>query len=306
MNRKLLIIICSCLFLGTASFGQELQARLSINSMAVGSKVDKKVFQTLQSALYNLLNNRKWTNESFEQNERIACNFLLNIESGDANVYKATLTVQAARPVYNSNYESPLINFRDDNVIFKYVEYQAMEFNDNRVSGTDPLSSNLTATLAYYVYMILALDFDSFSLRGGDPYFQKAQTIVNAAPESREITGWKAFDGVRNRYWLIENFTNSRYAMLHDAMYNYYRLGMDLMYENETQARTAITKSISLLNSLNNDNGNTMAVQFFFEGRAKEIVNVFKRSTPDEKQHAREMLVKLDITNANMYKQELR
>lgn len=301
-----MIIVCSCLFLGSASFAQELEARLSINSAGVGSQVDKKVFQTLQSALFNLLNNRKWTGETFQQNEKIVCNFLLNIESGDANIYKAVLTVQAARPVYNSSYESPLINFRDDNVIFKYVEYQPMEFNDNRVSGIDPLSSNLTATLAYYVYMILALDFDSFSLRGGDPYFQKAQAIVNNAPESREIAGWKAFDGVRNRYWLIENFTNSRYTMLHDAMYSYYRLGMDLMYENETEARTAVVNSISLLNSLNNDNANTMAVQFFFQGRSREIVNIFKRSTPEEKQRVREMLIKLDVTNANTYKQDLK
>ena len=287
--------------------GQELQARITINTSRLSTPADKKAFQTLQASLANFLNNRKWTNETFQQNEKIVCNFLLNIsEAVGGNVYKATLMVQAARPVYNTSYESPLINFQDEGLTFYYVEYQPVEFNENRVSGSNPLASNLTATLAYYVYIILGLDFDSFSLRGGDPYYQKAQNIVNNSPEGRDITGWKAFDGLRNRYWLMENLTNNRYALVHDAIYSYYRLGLDLMYENENEARNGILNTLNLLNTLNNDIPNTMIVQFFFQGKSVELSRVFKKATPQEKQRAREILVKLDISNANFYRQELK
>jgi len=299
----ILMLIAGCYSL----HAQELQARLTINSSRVGSQVDKKVFQTLQTGLTTFLNNRKWTNETFQPNEKIVCNFLINItQSDEGNVYKAVLTVQAARPVFNTNYETPLINFQDEAFIFRYVEFQPIEFNETRVSGSDALASNLTATLSYYVYIILGLDFDSFSLRGGDSYFQKAQAIVNNAPEGRDITGWRAFDGLRNRYWLMENLTTNKYALIHDAIYNYYRLGMDFMYENETEARNAILNTISLLNTLNNDIPNSMFVQFFFQGKSNEIIRIFKKATPEEKLRAQEMLVKLDITNANAYKQELK
>ena len=158
--------------------------------------------------------------------------------------------------------------------------------------GADGLSSNLTATLAYYVYLILGLDFNSFSLRGGDPYFQKAQNIVNNAPDGREIVGWKAFDGQRNRYWLMDNLTNSRYALVHDAMYTYYRLGLDHMYENENDARAAVLDAIMQLNTLNTDQQNSMIVPFFFQGKSNEIIKIFKKARADEKQRVQEMLVK--------------
>src|SRR6478736_6956075 len=191
---------------GTLS-AQELQARVSIMTDRVGPQTDRKIFGTLQTALNTFMNNRKWTKENFQPNEKIVCNFLLNItQSFDNNLFQASLTVQAARPVYNSTYESPLINFIDENVMFRYIEFQPIEFNENRVAGNnDPIASNLTAILAYYAYLIIALDFDSFSLRGGDPYFQKVQNIVNNAPDARDVSGWKAFDGQRNRYWLMDN-----------------------------------------------------------------------------------------------------
>lgn len=307
MCRKICLIILLVAGMGYVAGAQELQARISINSSRVSSQVNKNVFQTLQGALNNFLNNRKWTKESFQPNEKIVCNFLLNIsEAVNTNTFKATLTIQAARPVYNTAYETPLINFMDEDLVFKYVEYQQIDFNENRVSGTDALSSNLSAVLAYYVYLILGLDFDSFSLRGGDQYFQKAMTIVNNAPESRDIAGWKAFDGLRNRYWLIENLTNNRYNIIHDAIYNYYRMGMDYMNDKEKEARTAILNAISMLYTLNNDVPGTMIVSFFFQGKVNELTSIFKKATPQDMQRAREMLVKLDITNANRYKQELK
>ena len=230
---KRISIAALLIFLAAAVDAQELQARINVNASRISSQTDKKVFQTLQSALNTFLNNRKWTSETFQTNEKIVCNFLLNIAEVSAdNVYKASLTIQAARPVYNSSYDSPLVNFIDDAVVFKYVEFQPIEFNENRAAGSDPLVANLTAVLAYYVDIILGMNFDSFSLRGGDPYFQKAQNIVTNAPDSRDIVGWRSFDGQRNRYWLSDNLTNSKYAILHDAIYSYYRLGMDNMYEN--------------------------------------------------------------------------
>lgn len=307
MPKKVFLILICVTGIAFSLKSQELLARITVNASRVGSQVDKKVFQTLQSGLTTFLNNRKWSADNVQPNERIVCNFLLNIiQAQEGNVYKASLTVQAARPVYNTSYETPLVNFLDENLVFRYIEFQPIEFNDTRVSGTDALVSNLTATFAYYVYMILGLDYDSFVLRGGDPYFQKAQAIVNNAPEGRDISGWRAFDGLRNRYWLTENLTTNRYALVHDAIYNYYRKGMDFMYENETDGRNAILNALNLFNTLNNDIPNTMIVQFFFQGKTNEIVRVFKKAAPPDKSRAQEMLMRLDITNANTYKQELK
>ena len=304
-KRLFIILYCSGLS-GFCLQAQELQANVSVLASRVGSQVDHKIFQTLQSSLYDFLNNRKWSNESFQANERIVCNFLVNIsQSADNNSYQASLTVQASRPIFNSTYQSPLINFIDQSFAFRYVEYQPMDFSDSRVQGTDALTANLTATFAYYIYVILGLDFDSYSLRGGDPYYQKALNVVNNAPDSREISGWKAFDGVRNRYWLIENLTNTRYNLIHDAFYGYYRSGMDLLYDREAEGRKAILNSLNLLNTLNTDNPNSMILQFFFEGKSNEISKVFKNAAPDEKEQALDLLTRLDITNANKYKQDL-
>src|SRR5882757_3608970 len=168
--RKIFLLVTVLLgALHTGLRAQELQANVTILAQRVGPSVDHKIFQTLQSALYNFLNGRKWSNESFQNNEKIACNFLVNISSaGDNNTFQATLTVQAGRPVFNSSYQTPLINYNDESFSFRYVEYQPLDFNENRVQGSEPYAANLTAQLAYYVYMILGLNFDSYSLRGGD------------------------------------------------------------------------------------------------------------------------------------------
>lgn len=285
---------------------QEFQANVSVIANRIPSSVDHKIFQTLQTALSNFINTRKWSNETFQINERIVCNFSLNISTAlDNNEFQATLIVQAARPVFNSSYQSPLINFMDDNVIFRYVENQTIEFNENRVQGSEPFAANLSAIFAYYAYAILGLDFDSFSLRGGDPYFQKAQNIVNNAPEGSNITGWKAFDGIRNRYWLMENLTNSKYALIHDAFYNYYRQGLDQMYEKENDARSGMLNALNQLNTVNTESPNIMILQFFFQGKGTEISKAFKKGDPEQKNRALDLLTKLDIGNINLYKQDL-
>jgi len=286
------------------SQAQELQARFSINSEKVNTQVDKKVFQTLQGALTNFINNRKWTSDVFQAQERIKCNFLLNIDEylGN-NMFKATLTVQAARPVYNTTYESPIINFQDGDIQFKYVEFQPIEFNENRIQGSDPLAANITAILAYYVNLIIGMDYDSFFPRGGDPYFQKAQFIVNNAPEAGQIAGWKAFDGIRNRFRLIEGLVDSRFTLMHDAIYNYYRNGLDQFFENESAARNGIINSLNYMNSVNVENPNSMIIQFFFQGKSTELIKIFSRAEPELKTRARDYLVRLDLTNGNAYKE---
>ncbi len=304
--NKLIVTICllACVSIGNA---QELNARVTVVANRVGNTVNKGTFLTLQTALNNFLNNRKWSPEAYAQNEKIDCNFLLNLEqTSEVNVYSASLTVQAARPVFNPSYLSPIINFKDDNIIFKYVEFQILEFNDNRVSGSDALVSNLTAAMAYYAYLVLAFDNLSFSPKGGDIYFQKAQNIINNAPDGRGISGWKPFDGIRNRYWLVENMINSRYNIMHDVYYNYYRLGMDKLYEDENAARTEMLNVLNLLSNFNSENPNTMINQFFFQGKSAELIKIFSKAKPMEKARASELLQKLDLTNRGAYKEQLK
>lgn len=301
--RKLLYFFIAILLVPSVE-AQELQAKLSVLANRVSTQVDKKTFQTLQTALTNFINNRKWTTDAYQPQEKIKCNFLLTIDQDmGSNVYKASLTVQAARPVYNSTYESPIINFQDADVLFKYIEFQPVEFNENRVQGNDPLAANLTAVLAYYINIILGMDYDSFAPKGGDPYFQKARYIVNNAPESAQITGWKAFDGLRNRYKLIEGLTDNRFNLVHDAIYTYYRNGLDQFHENDGAGQTGMLKALNYLNTVNTENPGSMVLQFFFQGKSNELVKAFGKADQKVKVQARELLSRLDITNANAYKE---
>ena len=303
MHRKHWIFLFFIAFFIDAQ-GQELQARFSIIAAKVSTTTDRKVFQTLQTGLTNFLNNRRWTNDVFQPNEKIQCSFLLTIEQDlGNNIYKGKLTVQAARPIFNTTYDSPIVNFLDDNIVFKYIEFQPIEFNENRVQGNDPMAANITAVLAYYANIIVGLDYNSFSPRGGDAYFQKAWNIVNNAPESRDITGWKSFEGLRNRYWLAENLNSSRFALIHDALYSYYRSGMDVFYENEDMGRAGILNCLNFLNTVNTENPNSMIMQFFFQGKSNELIKVFSKASAEMKGRARDLLTELDITHTQDYKE---
>ena len=301
---KKLILVVSLLW-ALPGAAQELQARLTIVANRVSSQTDRKVFTTLQNSLINFLNNRKWAPEqTYGAQEKIRCNFLINIEKDNGgNVYQASLTVQASRPVFNTTYESPLINFQDPDFTFKYVEFQPIEFNENRVQGSDPLVANLTAVLAYYVNLIIGMDNASFAQGGGATYFQKAMNIVNNAPEGRDIAGWKPFDGIRNRFRLAENLTDSRFALVQNAIYAYYRSGLDLMVENEDEARAGVLNALNFLNTVNTENPNAMVMPFFFSGKSNELAKLFSRAQTEQKTQAREILAKLDITNAAAYKE---
>lgn len=305
LKSQMLIL---CLMVSNVKIqAQEINAKVTVVSAQVGNTVDKRVFQNLQTALVAFINKRKWTTDVFEGNEKIECSFLLNLQSVvEPNVYKATLTIQAGRPIYNSTYLSPLVNFIDNEITFRYVEFQPIEFNENRVSGAEPLTANLSALFAYYVYIILGLDYDSYAPRGGDPFFQKANLIVNAAPEGRSVSGWKPFDGQRNRYWLAENLQNTRYALIHDAIYTYYRQGMDKLIENENVAREQMLNGINMLNTLNTETPNLMIMPFFFQGKSDEVIKIYKKSDPQEKARILDLCSRLDIANASKYRQDLK
>jgi hypothetical protein len=301
---KKIFIACSIFFITASLHAQELQARLTVMTNKISTNIDKKIFNTLQTALTNFINNRKWSNDAFAPNEKIQCNFLLNVEQElGNNVYKGKLTVQAARPIYNTTYDSPIINFIDDDVVFRYQEFQPIEFNENRIQGNDPLAANLPAVLAFYVNLILAMDFDSFSLRGGDAYYKKAWNIVSNAPENRDITGWRSFESLRNRYWLAENFNNNRFTLIHDVLYAYYRSGLDIFFDNEEEGRKGILASLNHLNTINAENPNSMLLQFFFQGKSAELVKVFSKANTDTKARAKDILSRLDITNTAAYKE---
>lgn len=297
-------LFIALLLLMQALKAQELHAKFTVLSNRVSTQVDKKTFQTLQTALTNFVNNRKWTTDVFQPQEKIRCNFLLNIDQDlGSNLYKATLTVQAARPAFNTNYLSPIINFQDNEVVFKYIEFQPIEFNDNRVAGNEAAIANLPAVLAYYVNLIIGMDYASFALRGGDPYFQKAQYIVNNAPEGGQVSGWKAFDGLRNRFKLIEGLVDNRYALMQDAIYSYYRTGLDNFFDKEKEGRVGVLNALNYLNTVNGENPNSMIMQFFFQGKSNELVRIFSKAETGMKDQARNLLVRLDITNTSTYKE---
>lgn len=306
MYKKVIsLLLLACIVCEAGA--QELQARVTVLSNRVTTNIDRKIFTTLQNQLTNLLNNRKWTNDNYKQNEKIECSFILNIESVlEPNIYKASLNIQAARPVYHSSYQAAMINFQDADVAFKYVEFQPVEFNENRVQGTDATVANLTAIFAFYAYTILGLDYDSFAPKAGEAYFRRAQNIVNNAPEGRGISGWRIFDGLRNRYWLNENLINTRYNTIHDIIYGYYRKGLDNLYDKEAEARTGIINALIQLQTFGKENPNTMIQQFFMQGKYQELVGVFKKAPAGEKAKAVELLSELDVINASKYKEELR
>lgn len=306
MRKYIRFLLLSTLCLTAfQSQAQELRANVSVQgSPQLSTNTNRKILTTLQTALAEFINNRRWTDDVFTPAERIECNFLINITQDNGNnTYKATLTIQATRPVYNASYTSSLLNTQDPNLVFKYVEFQPLEFNEQRIVGNDPLVSNLTATIAYYIYIILGLDYDSFSPLGGDTYFKKALNIVNNAPDGKDISGWKAFEGNRNRYWLQDNLLNVKFSRFHDVMYQYHRMGLDQMYEDVNKGRAAIMNCLNMLMGIHQDVPNSMLMQVFFNAKNEELLKIFSKAPPQEKARAVQMMSQLDIPNANKYQQ---
>jgi len=299
-------LFCIVLLMMAASglHAQDVNCKFDVTFDRV-QNVDPKVFQTLKRSLTEFVNNRKWTNDNFRPNERIECSFQLNIteKANEGNIYKATMNIQSSRPVFNSGYYTPLVNYLDREVVFRFDESQTFQFDDNRVSGSDALSSNLTAIIAYYVYIIIGLDYDSFAPKGGEEFFRKAQNIVNNAPEEgKTIKGWKAAENNRNRYWLIDQLLNPRFEAFRPFYYNYHRKGLDLMSSKPDEARKAILEGIPVLTKINNENPTSVLLQFFFNAKSNEFVNTLMQTPPAERKDYIDQLSKMDVPNTSRYR----
>ena len=274
---------------------QELNCNVQIITPKLQT-ADPKIFQTLKNSIREFMSNRKWTGDSYTNQEKIECSILINItkELG-IDRFTAQVTIQSNRPVFNSSYQSLLLNYVDKDFEFGYTEFQPLDYNDN--TGTN----NLTSFLAYYAYIILGIDYDTYSLKGGTPYFLKAQSVVNNAQNYSE-SGWRSNEKtIRNRYWLVENFLSGKYDEVRQAFYKYHLNGMDKMYEDMPGARKVITQCLSTFDKINSDYPNSFLVQLFFNAKAEELVGIYSQATPSEKATAVQLCSKLDATNAVKY-----
>ncbi len=305
MLRKYILILF-LLFCSSALMSQELSATVSIQSSKVDNQVDPKTFVQLQTQLKDFINQRKWTAETFGNEEKIDCSFYITIESVlSPGVYDAKLSVVSNRPVYNSNYTTPVLNMQDANFTFKFQLSQPIEFNENKVQGTDPLEANLTATLAYYIYVIIGLDYDSYALNGGAPYFAKALNVVYNAPEGSGINGWKSYDSQRNRFIFIDNLTKSSMDKIHEVMYSYYREGLDQMSDKFEVARGAILNALMTMQEVQEANTNTMVVPILLQGKYTEISGIFVNANKSMKKQLVSTMSIIDVANLNKYKEKL-
>lgn len=299
MKIKNLILILLLQVIVAGSFSQELRCNISVNTQKIEG-TNKKLFNTMQTALYEFMNSRSWTNHSFAMNERIECNILINItDQSGADEFRGTIQIQSRRPVFNSSYNSVLLNYVDNNVNFKYVEYEVIELNESSHQ------SNLAAMLAFYAYIILGLDYDSFSPEGGTEFFLKAEKIVNLAQGSSD-KGWKPYDSKsnKNRYWLIKNILDKRYSPLREFNYRYHRLGLDLMESKPVEGRNEITESLQLLQKVFREKPDPFLhfLTVVFDAKADELVNIYSDALPDEKSRSFQILNEIDVANAAKYK----
>jgi len=291
--RKLVI----CLLLIAAVFNtnaQELFCNVQVNSSQVQTS-DRKVFNTMRTAIYEFINNTKWTSTKIQNEERIECTILINVSKRISNdEFEGSIQIQSTRPIYGTSYKSTLFNYLDNNFRFKYLEYQSLEFSEATHM------SNLTSVLAFYVNIILGLDFATFSEEGGNEYFNMAQRIVNNAQNARE-TGWKAFESDKNRYWLAHDLMDGRYSDFHMCMYRYHRTGMDKLAEEPDDARYEITEAIESLKSIYRENASAFILKLFFDAKSDEIIKIYSEAFPNEQVRIIKTLVEIDPSHSSKY-----
>ena len=290
--KYLLTIIL--IFIYSNIFSQELICNVRVLANQIQSS-DKQKFNTLQEDIREFINNRKWTNEVFQTEERIEFSIMINInEELSSDEYKGTIQIQYSRPVYNSSYSSPIFNYIDEDFQFKYIQFNKIEFNENNHT------SNLSSVLSFYVYTIIALDYYSYSVDGGSYYMQKAQNIVNNAQGAQE-RGWKAYESNKNRYWIAEEILDAKYSSFTEVLYNYHRNGLDNMFEDNQKGRGAITESLELLRKIKRQNPTTFILQLFFDAKSSEITNIYSNAFSDEKARILNLLTELDPSNISKY-----
>lgn len=288
--EKLFVLFLLCL-LPSTGWAQEINARITVNSDKIQG-TNKQVFTTLQGALIEFVNNRKWTDGTFAMNEKIDCTFTIIINEMADNAFKAEIQVQARRPVYNSSYTTTLLNFRDRQFEFDYTEFEPLEYAENT------LSSNLTATMVFYIYTILGLDFDSFSPKGGSSFIQQAQQIVSLAQSQMGWAGWRAFESNNNRHAVITALTDNTSDAFRDMWYTYHRRGLDEMATNPDRGRTTILAALPALEQIKSARPTSILLQMFADAKLDEIVAIYSKATPQEKQEGLKMLTNLYPTES--------
>ena len=295
-----LLVFAGCL----SATAQELNCKVTIGHDKI-TGVDAEVFNSMQKAVTEFMNQHKWTTDDFQTTEKIDCNVFINLlankVNGDNDIYNATLSIQASRPVYNSGYTTALVNYMDRDMTFKFTQFNTLQFDDNRVNGIDAVTSNLTAILAYYAYIIVGLDYDSFSPEGGSVYLKRAQNIVNNAPEDKTVTGWKAVESTHNRYWIVDELLNNRYADVRSFWYTMHREGLDSMTAKPNEARTRILTNIKKLYNVNRENPSSILIQFVFNAKGDEFLHLLSGAQKSERGQYITMLDALDVPNAAKY-----
>ena len=274
---------------------QELNCTVEINSSQIEG-TDKSVFTTLQESITEYFNTTKWTNAQFSANEKIECRFFMTIKEYDGEKFTGDIQVQLSRPVYNSNYTTTLLNFKDTKVEFTYQENEPLIFNENA------MESNLTAILNFYAYMFLAIDFDSFSPNGGQPYYDKAASIVQMAQSSGEV-GWKAFEDTKNRSAVLSAYTDGNTKGIRTLIYNYHRKGLDEMATSPDKGRAAITESLNEIKKIYDVAPMSVALSMFKDAKLDELVNVYSKAGSTEKDQVYELLKPIYPTESSRLNQ---
>lgn len=294
---KYIVLILIVLF-PSASFAQELNCNVQVSAQRIQGS-NRQVFENMQRDIYEFMNNTVWTNNVFSYSERIECNFLITLNDQiSSDEFSGTIQIQLKRPVFNTTYNSTMLNFVDNSFRFRYVEFQPLEFDPNNHR------SSLVSVLAYYTYMILGFDYDSFSPLGGTEYFQMAEKIVTNAQNAPEA-GWKPYDGSRNRnrYWLVKNVLDKEYEGVRRFIYEYSINGLDKMESKISEARAGMVESLKLIQTVyrNKPDPFMYLVQIVVEAKAEELINIFSESFPEEKSRVVEILSEIDPSNKSKY-----
>lgn len=291
--RNFLIIFLFTI-LSNSLLAQDFQCQISINSQKI-SGTNYERYNALQQELYKFVHERKWCQYNLKMNERIECAIVITLESQSGDKLDAQVNIQLQRTIFKTNYKSPLLNFQDKNVQFTFIDGQPLEYVENTNTN------QLTSLLAFYLNFFLGVQFDSFSMNGGAPYFEKAQSIVNMCQNGVE-PGWKPFEsGQSNRYWLMENLTNNAYSKFHDFFYQYHRLGLDVMSESPDAGRSVILESLRLLQQVNSQRFGLYLMQIIVQTKAQEIIEIFKEGTISEKTQVIAIMKQLDPSNSSRY-----
>ncbi|MEM9363298.1 MAG: DUF4835 family protein [Bacteroidota bacterium] len=264
--RKLFFLF-SFLFACTLGTAQELNCEVVVNSDQV-NQTNQQIFRTLERSLNDFVNKNKWTNRVFRENERINARMFITVTQYESDRFEANIQIQSSRPVYNTSYESPIFNYKDNAFNFIYQEFQPLVYNEN------VFESNLIAVVAYYVYIIIGLDADTFSLQGGDDYYRRAQNIVTQA-QGTNSAGWSQETGTRSRFELVDNLLSNSFREYRIAMYNYHRKGLDILGDNNSTGKQVIAGSLRLFETLIKRRPNAFLIQTFFDAKSEEIQNIF-------------------------------